>query len=192
MTKSTCSIDGCENPHRGHGWCNRHYLRWTRYGDPLGGGTSQGEPMRFYLAHVDDVTDDCILWPYGQQGGGYGVMYPNGASACVHVLACERFHGPKPDGMEVCHSCRNKHCFNPRHLRWGTSAENAADCARDGTQVMGERSNMAKLSEADVIVIRDEYASGSVSQRALAIRYGVTQSTIGPLLLRKTWQHVGG
>ena len=33
--RSICSIDGCENYVRGHGFCNRHYLRYKRYGDPL-------------------------------------------------------------------------------------------------------------------------------------------------------------
>ena len=32
-----CSVDGCERPLRGggHGWCNAHYARWRKYGDPL-------------------------------------------------------------------------------------------------------------------------------------------------------------
>jgi len=37
-----CTVDGCEN--RGgirHGFCNLHYRRWRRHGDPLGGGPLQ-------------------------------------------------------------------------------------------------------------------------------------------------------
>lgn len=37
-----CTIDGCEN--RGgirHGFCNKHYRRWQRHGDPLAGGPDQ-------------------------------------------------------------------------------------------------------------------------------------------------------
>jgi hypothetical protein len=30
-----CSIDGCGRKHFGHGWCQLHYGRWARYGDPL-------------------------------------------------------------------------------------------------------------------------------------------------------------
>lgn len=35
MPKRTCSIDGCENPHYGRGWCRAHYQRWRKTGDPL-------------------------------------------------------------------------------------------------------------------------------------------------------------
>lgn len=34
MDESTCSIDGCEKPSRTRGWCDMHYRRWQRYGDP--------------------------------------------------------------------------------------------------------------------------------------------------------------
>jgi len=30
-----CSIDDCGKKHYGNGWCNTHYTRWRRNGDPL-------------------------------------------------------------------------------------------------------------------------------------------------------------
>lgn len=30
-----CLIDGCGNPVKARGWCNKHYCRWQRHGDPL-------------------------------------------------------------------------------------------------------------------------------------------------------------
>src|SRR5574343_887846 len=48
-----CSIEGCEKPVRGNGFCNMHNLRYTRYGDPHfrkkrangeGGVSTQGYP----------------------------------------------------------------------------------------------------------------------------------------------------
>ena len=34
-SKTFCSIDGCNNPCVGQGYCRAHYLRWYKYGDPL-------------------------------------------------------------------------------------------------------------------------------------------------------------
>jgi len=29
-----CSIEGCTQPAKTRGWCNKHYLRWWTHGDP--------------------------------------------------------------------------------------------------------------------------------------------------------------
>lgn len=34
MTQRTCSIDGCGKTHVARGWCDTHYGRWRRWGDP--------------------------------------------------------------------------------------------------------------------------------------------------------------
>ncbi len=36
---SLCIIPECDGDAYLRGWCNRHYLRWRRHGDPLAGGT---------------------------------------------------------------------------------------------------------------------------------------------------------
>ena len=32
---SVCSVPGCDREHSSRGWCNTHYKRWYRYGNPL-------------------------------------------------------------------------------------------------------------------------------------------------------------
>lgn len=34
MSERTCSVENCERPHQGRGYCNMHYQRWFKHGDP--------------------------------------------------------------------------------------------------------------------------------------------------------------
>ena len=37
MTSRLCSIEDCGRKHKGYGYCNKHYEKFKRYGDPLAG-----------------------------------------------------------------------------------------------------------------------------------------------------------
>jgi hypothetical protein len=41
-----CSIETCHRPHFGRGFCNRHYQRWRKWGNPLGGRKFLDEPRK--------------------------------------------------------------------------------------------------------------------------------------------------
>lgn len=103
----------------------------------------------------------------------------------VATMICETFHGPRPQGMEVCHWDGNPRNDSAANLRWGTSCDNKADCRRHGTLPLGESRYNAKLTRHDVHCIRN--LSGIVSQRTLAERFGVIQQTISRIINRKSW-----
>lgn len=50
-----CTIDGCDRPHAGRGYCQPHYKRWYRYGDPL--GTPEVQQPRLLTADVVEDLD---------------------------------------------------------------------------------------------------------------------------------------
>ncbi len=54
----------------------------------------------------------------------------------------------------------------------------------------GEQHPNTRLTEAMVIELRARYAAGGIGQVALAAEYGVSQTTINNILLRKVWRHV--
>ncbi len=129
-------------------------------------------------------TDECILWPHGRSGKGYGVARFGDVQRTVHVVAAELAYGPRPPGMDVAHSCRNRHCFNPRHLSYKTRKGNASDMLRDGTDPSGERNGHARLSWDDVRAIR---ASKEVS-RVEAEKYGVSPRHIRGIREGRYWR----
>lgn len=187
-----CSVPGCNrNAHRdargSRGWCQMHYFRWRRHGTPTGGGTLEGEPesfMRNVVLHHE--SDDCLLWPYGTTANGYGAGTFNGAREAAHRIVCEEVNGPPPtQSHQVAHSCGNKRCVSPRHLRWATAAENSADKIVHGTLPLGEKVGTAKLTERAVREIRKW--EGKTTRKALAERFGVDPSSIGNVWRRHTW-----
>ena len=61
----------------------------------------------------------------------------------VHRVAYEIYKGSIPEGKNVCHSCDNPSCCNPKHLFIATQKENLLDMT-----IKGRRSNGVTLSEA--------------------------------------------
>ena len=91
MGKRSCSIDGCDSPAKGRGWCSAHYQRWYKYGDPLHIKiTPRGEQFAYLVDSVKSRDrSECWIWPYGSWGGGYGqLMDPRtGRTVKAHRLA---------------------------------------------------------------------------------------------------------
>lgn len=146
---------------------------------------------KWITAVLTSNSDECLLWPYGKTGAGYGVFYIGGNQKLVHRHVCVEAHGEAPEGKtDAAHSCGNGHlgCANPRHLRWTSRSENVRDCVAHGTSQHGERNSQAKLREDDIRAIR----ASSDSRKNLAVRYGVSHSCITLICQRKNWAHVDG
>lgn len=190
MSGPVCSIPGCGNASYLRTWCNRHYKRWRRHGDPQGGGTAMGEPLRFFNeAMAGAKPGDCMIWPYAENGVGYGMLTIGGRFKLAHRAACEHMNGPPPTTKhEAAHSCGNGHkgCFSPFHVEWKTHAENNRDKIKHGTSLRGSKHNMAKLTDEDVAEIRRLRASGW-KQEQLAQKFGIKQPTVSNILSGRSW-----
>lgn len=198
-----CIVDGCNsNSHRdAHGragLCNTHYLRVRKFGDPHAMKIAKsGVPLSFVhdlVSRQGWPRDECILWPYGRNGG-YGSVKVNGKTKGAHVIVCEAVHGLAPEGaFEVRHLCGNGAggCVNPNHLAWGSHAQNMADTigTRGETAPRGERQWNAKLTREQVRLIRDRIADGE-TYAAVACEFGVSQTTIGKIARheKRRWLH---
>lgn len=183
-----CSVSDCHKPAvNKRGWCKMHYRRWRVYGDPLGGGTFKGYPLKWLHDHLDYADNNCLIWPFSRNSDGRAQIRTNRKKKLVSRIMCEHRHGPPPTPKhEAAHNCGNGHlgCVNGGHIRWATSKENQSDRLTHGTHNRGGRNGKAKLTEADVIEIR----ASIIPQKDIAMTFGVDPSTISHIISRKSWE----
>lgn len=150
----------------------------------------------FDLRYCPEPNSGCWLWTGETDGGGYGayVIAKRRLSdggyrrerVKAHRLSWQLHRGPIPDGLEVCHRCDVPGCVNPDHLFVGTHRVNMDDRNAKGRNQVGSNRYNARVTEDDVRAIR----SADATQRALAVRYGMSFQAINEICLRKTWKHV--
>lgn len=77
-----------------------------------------------FWAKVERVeSSECWLWLACQDGKGYGLFWV-GRYVRAHRFAYELLVGPIPEGLQLDHLCRVRHCVNPAHLEPVTNREN--------------------------------------------------------------------
>lgn len=108
----------------------------------------------------------------------------------IHALVMAAFVGPCPEGMQVAHNNGDRTDNRLENLRYATPLENSRDKFEHGTVLRGEQIGISKLTPEKVIEIRRLYASGQYSQQTLADMFGVWQTVVSSIVLRKTWKHV--
>jgi hypothetical protein len=150
---------------------------------------------RFWAKVDRRGPDECWPWLGSKITSGYGnIRYGYRTHIATHVVLELVLGLTVPKGMRVCHSCDNPECVNPAHLWIGTDRDNVRDSWAKGrgrvADNRGERNGQAKLTESQVREIRQMYADGKMSQRAIARLYGVGQDAISKIVRRKGWKCV--
>lgn len=192
-----CKIDQCTADEYVRGLCKRHYQRWWKTGTTDDGPKPRAPLHQRLWAKIDKRgPDECWPWTgcvtaqgYGRIGRGGG----RGGMMLPHRAVWEEANGAIPqDGPSyehvIMHTCDNRLCCNPSHLRLGSQADNTRDMDEKGRRVSayGERHCCARLTEDDVRSIR----ASAESTRKLGARYGVSSRTISDIKRRETWRHV--
>ena len=187
--QSICSVDGCGKAHLAKGFCSGHCQRFVKYGSPFGGSTPKGSLLKFVNeTAVPSTSNDCIKWPFGTDGHGYGVIAIGGVSQKAHRYICKVVHGEPPTAKhEAAHSCGNGHlgCVNPNHLSWKTHKSNHEDRISHGTSNRGEMNGSSALSRDAVADIRR--LKNIKTQSEIAKQFGVSREAISHIHRRTTW-----
>lgn len=142
-----------------------------------------------FFAKVDCSGEGCWLWLGAPDWrGGYGHLRVGTRMVKAHRLAWTLQHGEVPPGMSVLHRCDRPLCVRVDHLFLGTQADNMHDMKVKGrsSKRPGTARVNAVLDDAKVLAIKES----SEPQTVLALRYGVSTSTIFSVIHGKRWTHV--
>src|SRR6267154_98569 len=72
-----------------------------------------------------DLQTGCHVWTGSKLRTGYGNARYQGKIQYVHRITWQHKNGPVPEGLQLDHTCGNKSCCNPAHLRAVTARENS-------------------------------------------------------------------
>ena len=146
-----------------------------------------GRAVKFLRKLVGYEGDECVLWPFSMLRTGYGNFGHEGKLYRAHIFICELAHGTRPSAEHcAAHSCHNRACVNPRHLSWKTKSENMLDKRENGTDRMLQGRRGFFLTPDAVAEIRQKLGFETVT--SLAVRFGVSRSTINQIAAGKIWR----
>lgn len=135
----------------------------------------------------------CFTWPGAHNNRGYGTVHHDGRMWLVHRLVYTFKHGSIGPGLQVCHRCDVRDCYEVEHLFAGTAQDNILDMHAKGREAVpllrGEAHGGSTLTEAIVHDLRRRFEAGE-SQSALAREHGIAQTTVSRIVRRQAWTHV--
>ena len=152
-----------------------------------------GVPINtFCLEDIHKYTKrvgDCLVWVKNKPSTttGYAMMSIDGKSRLMHRYVFEMYNNTTlPSNICVLHKCDNRLCINPDHLFSGTKGDNNKDRARKNRSNVGEARPQHKLTNEQVIDIRNS----AEMIRPLARMYGVNRNTIKNIKNGTAWRHL--
>lgn len=130
--------------------------------------------------------DGCWNWKGRKSIKGYGVFcYHTGRGRTsqlrTHRISYTLTKGPIKPGEFILHSCDNKACCNPDHLRVGTNVDNIRDRLERNRICGTAKINMEIASE-----IRRRVFNGE-SKGSLSREFGISTKTIRSICKFEIW-----
>lgn len=149
---------------------------------------------RFWSKVNKKSQDEC--WPWTacvrRKDEGYGAFFYCGTNHPASRVAWILTNGNVGPKTEVCHSCDNPPCCNPRHLFLGTRKDNNDDKVTKKRHAFGERVNTAKLTEHEALEIKRLKLTSLAPagyREDIARRFGIKRNTVTDIWNR-TWKHL--
>ena len=162
-----------------------------RHGEMIGGSHS-GSPSYFRPYTNPRRAERSIKTGYPTVM--FSVDQVRMAAAAHRVVWMVENHSAIPKGMEMNHKDGIKSNHHPSNLEIVTRSQNAIHCCRvlgrKPKAQRGESNAMAKMTESQVLEIREMCKNKSMAQSRIAKRYGITQAAVSCIHLRLSWAHL--
>lgn len=154
------------------------------------------EPLEVRLwgrVAINDKTG-CWEWTGARKTAkgkpAYGTIRCGHITTPVHRVAYEMLVGPIPPGMFVCHTCDNTICVRPDHWFLGTNRDNMADRRAKGRYQIGSEHPTSKLTEADVIYMRQVREGTGMTYERLGRMFGISRTQARCVIRGVWWRHL--
>jgi hypothetical protein len=143
--------------------------------------------VHFFSRTTSDATTGCVEWQGASSPTGYGKVKHEGRAIDTHRASWLLTHGDIPPRTDVCHTCDNRICVNPRHLFLGSRSDNMRDARDKG------RLNLAAARAAHPNALTDEQVreidrrvrTGRWTQAEIAADFGVHRQTVSKIKCRQ-------
>ena len=139
---------------------------------------------------ASSIPGECWLWTACRNAAGYGELRVGGKHWLAHRYIYTLVHGEIPETLIIMHTCDTPACVNPAHLQLGTHLHNVRDKEAKGRGNAGAANGQAKLTEADVAIIRSSVSKGSFAQAQLARAFNVNRSCINKIVHKSHWRSI--
>jgi hypothetical protein len=150
-----------------------------------------------YARTVEVPWSGCWIWQRATDSKGYGACFHEGKVQKAHRVSVKLSSGRDIDGMVVCHTCDIPSCVNPDHLFVGTQKDNMMDASEKGrtkacgtNSPHGQMSNLSKLTDDCVRLIRSMDITSPAERLSLAKHFGVNERTIRDIVSLRSWKRV--
>lgn len=127
---------------------------------------------------------------------GYRRVKVDGENRYIAHMVLETFVGPRPKGMECCHTNGIKTDNSLKNLRWDTHKENSLDKIRVGAHQRGERNPRARISDSMAIKFINEFKTRNLGKskshfiRKFSEENKCPITSLNGIVWGKRWNHL--